>query len=235
MATRIVLTALCTVLAYPFVIFSRIAVFCNLWNLESDVAVCLDTIDNTLDDLIPKPLMCALVVAEDKRNAFHPGIDMIGIARAVWVRLKTGKLQGASTIEQQFVRVVSNRYEVTYFRKMREQILAVEVSRRRRKLHIGSAYLAVAYYGYGLIGRAGLRKFCGSDLEICSSMAICEAIARLKYPEPSKSTPIRNEKIRNRVHYILHGLKTQNEIFESEDSSVLSHRKKLDRRMNFGQ
>ena len=149
-ATKTVLKAMCLLLSSPLVVLSRIAVFLDLWDLKCDLSACLQKIDDAADESIAGIFVHALIAAEDRRNPFHPGIDPIGIVRAICARLTESKLQGASTIEQQFVRVVSNRYEITLPRKIREQILAIAVSRRRRKDQISSAYLAVAHYGFGL-------------------------------------------------------------------------------------
>ena len=140
MATKTVLKAMCLLLSSPLVVLSRIAVFLDLWDLKCDLSACLQKIDDAADESIAGIFVHALIAAEDRRNPFHPGIDPIGIARAICARLTESKLQGASTIEQQFVRVVSNRYEITLPRKIREQILAIAVSRRRRKDQISSAY-----------------------------------------------------------------------------------------------
>jgi len=202
-ATNIVLKLLLLLLSLPFVLLSRIAEIGNLWKFKYDLMICLGAIDDIADDSIPKIFLSALIAAEDKRSAFHPGVDPIGIGRAIYARLAYGKLQGASTIEQQFVRVVVNRYEVTIPRKIREQMLAIAVSRRRRKDQIACAYLGIAHYGYGLSGMAGLRELCGSNLELCSLQTICEAIARLKYPEPRQKTGSWRRRIFNRVGYMI--------------------------------
>src|SRR5262245_21594087 len=52
-----------------------------------------------------------LVSGEDHRHVLHPGVDPIAICRATWRCIYRGKREGASTIEQQVVRVISGRYE----------------------------------------------------------------------------------------------------------------------------
>src|SRR5262245_58755153 len=52
-----------------------------------------------------------LVSGEDHRHGRHPGFDCVAIGRAIWRRLTQGANEGASTIEQQIVRVTTNRYE----------------------------------------------------------------------------------------------------------------------------
>ena len=201
MAKNTVLELFLLLLSSPFILLSRIAEIVNVGEFNCDLVACLDSID-VADDSIPRIFLSALVVSEDKRNASHPGVDPIGIARAIYARLAYGKLQGASTIEQQFVRVVVNRYEITGWRKIREQMLAVAISRRRCKKKIACAYLGIAHYGYGLSGKSGLHTICGSNLETSSLQKICEAIARLKYPEPRQQTAQWSRQIANRVEYM---------------------------------
>lgn len=202
MATRTILRAVYVLLSIPFVAFSRIAEKINLWDINRDIVDCLKTVDHNLLEPIPLEFVQVLFVAEDRRNPLHFGVDPIGMMRA-FIALITGKgIQGASTIEQQFVRVVSGYYKRTIQRKIREQALAVAVARRRSKHQIATAYLSVAYYGYGLIGISGLRILCGLDLESCPSQRIHKAIAHLKYPEQSYPSKIWKKKVRRRVQYI---------------------------------
>ena len=128
----------------------------DLWGIRSDIMCCLEIIDSMANS-VPHAFIGVLVAAEDHRNSFHPGVDPIAMIRAVCVRVKCGQIQGASTIEQQFVRVVSKRYKKSIGRKIREQALAIAVSRYKSKTEIASAYLAIAYYGANSIGIQGLQ------------------------------------------------------------------------------
>lgn len=202
MAKRRLLRMALTVASVPFVALSRAAEAINLWDLKADIALCLQTVDRDVLRPIPRDFVQALVAAEDRRNALHPGVDPIGIVRAILAHLTKKGVQGASTIEQQFVRVVSGSYERTIQRKIREQALAIAVSRRRSKTQIASAYLGIAYYGPGLIGTSGLRSLCGTDLDASQPRQIHEAIARLKYPEPVRPSMTWNRKLGRRATYI---------------------------------
>ena len=202
MAKRTVLRMALIVASAPFVAFSRAAEAIDLWDLKADIALCLQTVDCSVVRPIPRAFVQALVVAEDRRNALHLGVDPMGIARATLAQLSGKGIQGASTIEQQFVRVISGSYEKTIRRKIREQALAIAVSRRRSKTQIASAYLSVAYYGPGLIGASGLRNLCGKDLDACRAERTHEAIARLKYPQPLRPSIAWKRKLGRRVAYI---------------------------------
>ena len=76
-----------TVASTPFVAFSRAAETINLWNLRADIDRCLHAVDCNVVRPMPREFVQALVVAEDRRNAFHLGVDPIGIVRAILARL----------------------------------------------------------------------------------------------------------------------------------------------------
>ena len=195
--------ALLLLLSLPFIAFSRLTEALNLWNVRSDLARCLRTVDDFTDQHpLPNCFLKALVVAEDRRNADHFGVDPIGMMRAAASLVTRNGLQGASTIEQQFVRVVTKRYERTISRKIREQALAIALSRQRTKKQISATYLQVACYGHGLVGAQGLVRLCGNSLRSSPLMTVYGTIARLKYPEPLNPSEHWKRKISHRIAYI---------------------------------
>ena len=185
----------------PFIILSRCCELVDAWRIREDTRKCIAIVDSSINK-IPLPFILSLVAAEDHRNALHKGIDPIAIIRAVYVRLRSGDVQGASTIEQQFVRVATNRFERTVSRKLREQILAIAVSRRRSKFQIASAYLSIAFYGSGCIGDRGLKSRCGNNLFSAKENDILGMIARLKYPEPLHASVQWKNILKQRIKYI---------------------------------
>ena len=54
-----------------------------------------------------------LVSGEDHRHGRHYGFDPYAICRAIWRRVTRRSREGANTIEQQIVRVITNRFEMT--------------------------------------------------------------------------------------------------------------------------
>jgi 1A family penicillin-binding protein len=103
-------------------------------------------------------LVNATVATEDERFWQHPGVDPIGIARAILQNVEEGGVvSGASTIPQQLVRLVllspEERTQQTMQRKIREAVLASEVTRRYSKREILEIYLNEINYGnlaYGI-------------------------------------------------------------------------------------
>ncbi len=105
---------------------------------------------------ISTDLANAVVAVEDERFYEHNGVDFVGIARAVVIDITTMSAQeGASTITQQYVRntiLVSERYNITAARKIREMYLAYEFEKRHSKSEVLEAYLNTVYFGDGAYG-----------------------------------------------------------------------------------
>lgn len=215
------LRAFLWVSVWPFIFTSRCLEILGAQSLVLDIQSCIKLIDAA--EYIPDKYIDTLIIAEDHRNSIHPGIDMISIIRAVTVRILWSRIEGASTIEQQFVRVVTGRYGRTIWRKFREQILALAIVRYRSKRHIAAAYLSIAYYGVKYTGLHSLACGYNQTIEHGSSDFIINAISRLKYPEPSCSTQSWNTKIFNRCTYIhQRSAKLANKLSQN-NRSMLSH------------
>ncbi|BCI71538.1 penicillin-binding, 1A family protein [Sphingomonas sp. S17] len=114
-------------------------------------------------DKIPKVMRDATVAVEDRRFREHPGVDPIGIARSVEVRLEKGRWkQGGSTITQQITRTIFLNNQKKFARKFREAILALAMELKFSKDQILELYLNKVYYGGGAYGiDAASRKFFG--------------------------------------------------------------------------
>ena len=106
---------------------------------------------------IPRYFLDATVAIEDSSFYENPGFDLRGVARALWNNLTGGYVQGGSTISQQLVRNVlldpDERREITAERKIKEVILATEISRLYSKDQILEWYVNTNFYGgwaYGI-------------------------------------------------------------------------------------
>lgn len=103
-------------------------------------------------DKISPFLVAATVATEDKGFYSHPGFDPMAIMRAFIQNYRGGDtISGASTITQQLARALlfspEERNEQSYNRKIREAILAAEITRRYTKDEILELYLNEIYYG----------------------------------------------------------------------------------------
>jgi len=128
---------------------------------------------------IPQILLNATIATEDIHFYTNPGVDINGILRAVWINLRGGEtLAGGSTITQQIVRtLLLDPQERTLRRKLRESILAWQISNRYTKEEILALYLNQTYYGglaYGV--EAASQTYFGKsvvdlDLAECAMLA----------------------------------------------------------------
>ncbi len=103
-------------------------------------------------DAIPLTLRQATIATEDKAYYSHPGVDLAGVVRALWINLKGGgTLAGGSTITQQVARNylldAGERSQRSLQRKLRESYLAWRLTQHFSKDEILVVYLNQTYYG----------------------------------------------------------------------------------------
>ena len=116
---------------------------------------------------IPRIVKEAVISIEDKRFYGNSGIDIRGIARAFVSDIRhKGNVQGASTIEQQFIKnALQAQSHRTIFEKLRETALAYQLSHKWSKDKIITAYLNTIYFGNGAYGiEAAAQTYFGHDV-----------------------------------------------------------------------
>src|SRR6185436_6741979 len=97
---------------------------------------------------IPQHMRDAVIVTEDVRFMHHPGVDPLGITRALFKNLRRGGVaEGGSTLTQQLVKNYYLTSERTYKRKIVEAFMAVILDARYSKQEILEAYLNDIYLG----------------------------------------------------------------------------------------
>jgi penicillin-binding protein 1A len=95
----------------------------------------------------------AIVAIEDKRFYDHRGVDVRGMARALWADIShRGTVQGGSTITQQFVKNAYLTSKKSIGRKLFEAALAWQLEQKWSKDKILTAYLNTVYFGNGAYG-----------------------------------------------------------------------------------
>ncbi|MCU0499585.1 MAG: transglycosylase domain-containing protein [Anaerolineae bacterium] len=127
----------------------------------------------TLDQM-PAHCRNAAIATEDANFYQHPGVDPVGIARAVWINLTGGEvIAGGSTITQQVARTLlldpQQRQARTVERKLKEMILALRLQNAYSKDQVLALYLNQVYFGnlaYGL--EAAARAYFGKSAETLS-------------------------------------------------------------------
>jgi penicillin-binding protein 1C len=93
----------------------------------------------------------AAVALEDRNFWENPGVNVRGLLRAFASNLQGGAVQGGSSITQQLIKNIiiapEERAQQSYARKIKEVILAMEVTRRYSKEKILEWYLNFNFYG----------------------------------------------------------------------------------------
>jgi penicillin-binding protein 1A len=125
-------------------------------------------------DQIPAIMREAMVAVEDRRYHSHFGVDPIGLARAGYLAMTSGKsIRATSTISQQLARTVFLNNSRTFTRKVREAVIAMALEWKFSKEEILELYLNKVYFGGGAYGvDAAARKFFGHS---ATSMSTSEA------------------------------------------------------------
>jgi len=144
-----------------------------------------------------------LVSGEDHRHRRHYGFDPYAICRAIWRRVIRQSREGASTIEQQIARVITNRFEVTIRRKVKEVLLAALIAESFPKALLPSVYLRIGYYGWRMNGYSQACLRLGFDPRNLSFEEAASLVARLKYPQPRVMPECRHHQIRRRSNHLL--------------------------------
>jgi penicillin-binding protein 1A len=155
-------------------------------------------------DQIPPEMRAAIISTEDRRFRSHIGVDPIGIARSIEVRISSGHWrQGGSTITQQLARNIFLTNNRTFVRKIKEGVLALALERKFSKDQIVELYLNRVYFGGGAYGiDAASRKFFGHGADHLSlgEAAILAGLVKA----PSNYSPTADvEAARNRSGVVL--------------------------------
>jgi penicillin-binding protein 1B len=97
---------------------------------------------------VPPLLREGIKLIEDRRFDEHHGVDLQGIARAMWVNLRAGRVvQGGSTLTQQLVKNYFLSDEQSFGRKATEAVMALRIEAHFSKQEILVAYLNEVYLG----------------------------------------------------------------------------------------
>jgi penicillin-binding protein 1B len=97
---------------------------------------------------IPKSLVIALLMTEDRKFFEHDGVSLTAIARALVVNLQAGRtVQGGSTITQQLAKNLFLTSDRNLWRKIKEAYMALLIDMRYEKEEILETYLNEVYLG----------------------------------------------------------------------------------------
>jgi penicillin-binding protein 1B len=137
---------------------------------------------------LPKELIAALLVTEDRDYYHHFGISPFSIMRAMWVNIRAGRVvQGGSTLTQQLVKNFYLSRERSISRKFNEAFMSLMLETHYDKNAILETYLndiylgqsgATAIHGFGMASQF----YFGKALEYCDLNEFALLVAMVKGP-----------------------------------------------------
>jgi penicillin-binding protein 1B len=172
-------------------------------------------------DDIPQVVVDAVLSAEDKHFFQHPGIDPIGLVRAVFVDLKDWRYaQGSSTLTMQLARTCCLTTEKSWRRKAQELLITFHLEQKLTKKQIFEYYANSIYLGnqgsFSINGFGeGAQVYFGKDL---SQVTLPEAAMLAGgIQDPSRWDPFRNpEKAKLRRNLVLKNMRENGKITDRE-------------------
>lgn len=143
---------------------------------------------------LPAYVYQASIALEDRNFWENPGINVRGLLRAFFSNLQGGAVQGGSSITQQLIKNIiidpEDRAQQSYARKIKEVILAMEVTRRYPKERVLEWYLNYNFYGnlaYGI--EAASQVYFGKSV---TELSLAEAAMLAPIPQYPALNPIDN-------------------------------------------
>lgn len=137
-------------------------------------------------------LINAIISIEDKKFYSHKGIDVIRIGGALSENIKESEIrEGASTITQQYARLLYLSSEKKVKRKIEEILIAMNLETKYSKNEILEGYLNSIYFDHGIYGVKDAAKYYFN--KNINEITLAEAAILAAIPKgPSYYSPIRN-------------------------------------------
>jgi Transglycosylase len=193
----------------PIMRSGRILLEAASWVSDSILssALCVSARKLAVAVTLPSHLVQQLLAIEDKRFAWHPGVDLLALVRVCTFNLlvRPPRLHGGSTITQQIYSTIARRsglYSHSLGFKTHQIGYAVRLSRALKKSSVLKLYLETVYFGKSIYGiDSASRLYCNrtpQELTPAESFFLVERIARPNGVCPAriailvKRTPIRS-------------------------------------------
>jgi membrane peptidoglycan carboxypeptidase len=160
---------------------------------------------------MPDCIKDGVVAGEDRTFWTNRGIDPKGIIRAAFSNARGNSTQGASTITQQYVKILYLTQERTLTRKIKEAIISLKLHRQQSKEEILAGYLNTIYYGRGAYGiQAAAEAFFdvpAKDLNLRQCAVLSSVINNPNNLDPANGKDDKR-RLRERYRYVLSGMAT---------------------------
>lgn len=171
---------------------------------------------------INKNLINATISIEDKHFYNHIGFDYLRILKALYINfINHDRLEGASTITQQYAKNLFLDFDKTWKRKLTEAWLTIRLEVQYSKDDILEGYLNTINYG-GVFGieRASKYYFNKSSKEL--NLAEASMLAGIP-KSPSNYSPIENlENAKNRQKIVLNAMLNNKYITKEEYNEAIN-------------
>ncbi|MDC0759723.1 transglycosylase domain-containing protein [Brevibacillus sp. AG] len=194
----------------------------NIWIDENKLAAVQQSNSYVKLDEMPDHVWKAFVAIEDHRFMQHPGVDPVGLSRAIWVDIKEGAyVQGGSTITMQLARNLFLTNDKTMTRKVKEIAIALQLEQRYSKKELLEIYLNVIYFGHGKYGIGEAVPFYfGKKATETGNRAVTlgEAAMLASLPKgPERYSPVKNwDRAKQRQAVVLNRMNELDVIDQSE-------------------
>jgi membrane peptidoglycan carboxypeptidase len=161
---------------------------------------------------MPQNIQDAVVAAENRTFWTDKGIDPKGILRAAFSNARGNSTQGASTITQQYVKILYLTQERSLKRKAKEAILSLKIQNQLSKSQILEGYLNTIYFGRGAYGiQAAAQAYFDVDaknLSLKQAAVLASVINNPTLFDPANGRE-NKQALRERYRYVLNGMAEQ--------------------------
>ena len=166
---------------------------------------------------ISQYLIDATISTEDKNFYKHKGFDIPRILKAGWKNLTNGKkLEGASTISQQYVKNLFLDFDKTWERKWNELWLTLNIELHYTKDEILEGYLNTINYGHGMYGIENASEFYFG--KSAKDLDLAEASILVGIPKsPANYSPLVNFDLAKERQEMVLNLMVKNDYITEED------------------
>ena len=158
---------------------------------------------------IPQTLQDAVVAAENRTFWTDKGIDPKGIVRAAFSNVRGNSTQGASTITQQYVKILYLTQERSFERKGKEAVLSLKIQNQLSKSQILEGYLNTIYFGRSAYGvQAAAKAYFDTDakdLTLRQSAVLASVLNSPTRFDPANGKDAR-QALKERYDYVLGGM-----------------------------
>ncbi len=170
----------------------------------------------------------AVVAVEDRRFYHHPGVDPIGLARAVVRDVRArGRVEGGSTLTQQLARTLFLSNVRSWGRKVKEATLALIIESQLTKNQILELYLNRIYLSAGVYGVETMSEHMFRKPAHALTLAEAALIAGL-IRAPATFSPWSNyDAAIERSHTVLGQMRAQGFITPQQEEAARQERPKI--------